>query len=142
MVRTKTSGVSGVKSLGAKAPRKLSLSSSNSRNKNKRDSNSQGGGNSIHPRETPQWQQPITSFFGQNSGTQENGNTIQDDDENIITIDDQKDNVPPLENDERNTKRKKDQGRNKDERIDSEEEGIAIKKIKLSIEQTDSDATP
>lgn len=133
------------------------------------DSNSQSGGNAICPRETPQWQKPITNFFNQNSGTishdnentsslntddkeiipveycsvELNDSTVHDDAENITAIDDdQKDNVPSVEHYERNAKRKKDQTSSKDEGIDSEEEGIAIKRIKFSNVQTDSDATP
>lgn len=64
MVRTKAD-TTGVKASGAKAPRKALSStptrsvSSESDGKNK----THGGGNSYHPRETPGWQKPITTFF-------------------------------------------------------------------------------
>lgn len=65
MVRTKADSA-GVKVLGAKAPRKALTATptrssySDSDSKNKPGSS---GGNSYHPRETPEWQKPITNFF-------------------------------------------------------------------------------
>ncbi|KAK3912412.1 PCNA-associated factor [Frankliniella fusca] len=61
MVRTKADSTA----TGAKAPRKA-LSSTPSRSVSTDSdgkSKTYGGGNSYHPRETPDWQKPITTFF-------------------------------------------------------------------------------
>ncbi|KAJ1528311.1 hypothetical protein ONE63_006733 [Megalurothrips usitatus] len=63
MVRTKADA--GVKVSGAKADRKtFPTTPSRSGGEGGDSKNKQyGGGNSYHPRETPGWQKPITTFF-------------------------------------------------------------------------------
>lgn len=63
MVRTKADST-GVKASGAKAPRKVTVSTP-TRSYDSSDSKGKpsGGGNAYHPRETPEWQKPITTFF-------------------------------------------------------------------------------
>ncbi|KOC62115.1 PCNA-associated factor [Habropoda laboriosa] len=68
MVRTKADRVP-VKAVGSKAPRKLAKTATPV----KKTSSSKGkssGGNAYHPRETPEWQKPITCFLNQNSLTE------------------------------------------------------------------------
>ena len=64
MVRTKAD-TTGVKVSGAKAPRKaLSTPTRSASDSNDNKNKGYQGGNSYHPRETPGWQKPITTFFG------------------------------------------------------------------------------
>ncbi|XP_034238602.1 PCNA-associated factor-like [Thrips palmi] len=64
MVRTKAD-TTGVKASGAKAPRKAVVSTPTRSSDSSGDSKGKPtvGGNSYHPRETPEWQKPITTFF-------------------------------------------------------------------------------
>lgn len=64
MVRTKA-GSSSVRVAGAKAPRKVAhvSISSTSTNSANGSSDSGKGGNPYFPRETPEWQKEITTFF-------------------------------------------------------------------------------
>ncbi|XP_053975382.1 PCNA-associated factor-like [Hylaeus volcanicus] len=69
MVRTKGDRVPS-KAVGAKAPRKIASTS-----QKKGGLGSKGGGNPYHPRETPEWQKPITWFLNQNSEKQDTGSS-------------------------------------------------------------------
>ncbi|XP_072767732.1 PCNA-associated factor [Anoplolepis gracilipes] len=65
MVRTKADRVP-TKAVGSKAPGKkvgAATFSGNNSNGRKNAGKSYGGGNPYHPRETPDWQKPITSFL-------------------------------------------------------------------------------
>ncbi|KAG6795243.1 PCNA-associated factor isoform X1 [Apis mellifera caucasica] len=63
MVRTKADRVP-TKAVGSKAPHKSVKSTSVKKTNGKGKSYS--GGNPYHPRETPEWQKPITCFLNQN----------------------------------------------------------------------------
>ncbi|KAL6423781.1 hypothetical protein ACFW04_010331 [Cataglyphis niger] len=69
MVRTKADRVPG-KAVGSKAPGKVSAGSAGKKNNGRKSAGkSYGGGNPYHPRETPEWQKPITSFMNISSKT-------------------------------------------------------------------------
>ncbi|KAL2714690.1 PCNA-associated factor-like [Vespula squamosa] len=61
MVRTKADRIP-TKAIGAKAPHKIASSKKAGSSKAK----SYSGGNPYHPRDTPEWQKPITNFMNQN----------------------------------------------------------------------------
>ncbi|XP_029155593.1 PCNA-associated factor-like [Nylanderia fulva] len=62
MVRTKADRVP-TKAVGGKAPGKIRAANPGKSNGKKSAGKSSGGGNPYHPRETPEWQKPITSFI-------------------------------------------------------------------------------
>ncbi|XP_076241404.1 uncharacterized protein LOC143183642 [Calliopsis andreniformis] len=67
MVRTKADRVP-VKAVGAKAPSKnVGKSTPVKKSAGSNKGKSYSGGNPYHPRETPEWQKPITCFLNQNS---------------------------------------------------------------------------
>ncbi|KAL2738475.1 PCNA-associated factor-like [Vespula maculifrons] len=63
MVRTKADRIP-TKAMGAKAPHKIASTTGAKKSGNRGKSYS--GGNPYHPRETPEWQKPITNFMNQN----------------------------------------------------------------------------
>ncbi|XP_012276233.1 PCNA-associated factor [Orussus abietinus] len=63
MVRTKATSLT-VRTSGGKAPRKFTAAAPMSVS-NGAQSKTYSGGNPYHPRETPNWQKPITTFFNQ-----------------------------------------------------------------------------
>ncbi|XP_076759235.1 PCNA-associated factor [Xylocopa sonorina] len=66
MVRTKADRVPA-KAVGSKAPHKAVKSTPVKKTSSGARGKSYSGGNPYHPRETPEWQKPITSFLNQNS---------------------------------------------------------------------------
>ncbi|XP_043265404.1 PCNA-associated factor-like [Colletes gigas] len=66
MVRTKADRVP-LKAVGAKAPNKSVKSATPKKVTLGGKGKSYSGGNPYHPRETPEWQKPITCFLNQNS---------------------------------------------------------------------------
>ncbi|CAL7937786.1 unnamed protein product [Xylocopa violacea] len=81
MVRTKADRVP-TKVVGGKAPHKSVKSTPVKKTSSGNKGKNYSGGNPYHPRETPEWQKPITSFLNQSSAnkatdsteTQENNN--------------------------------------------------------------------
>ncbi|CAK9808308.1 hypothetical protein ANTQUA_LOCUS5552 [Anthophora quadrimaculata] len=65
MVRTRGDRVP-VKAVGSKAPSKVAKTAAPVK-KSSSKGKSYSGGNTYHPRETPEWQKPITCFLNQNS---------------------------------------------------------------------------
>ncbi|XP_017753848.1 PREDICTED: PCNA-associated factor-like [Eufriesea mexicana] len=65
MVRTKADRVP-TKAVGSKAPHK-SVKNTPVKETSKTKGKSYSGGNPYHPRQTPEWQKPITCFLNQNS---------------------------------------------------------------------------
>ncbi|XP_066582028.1 PCNA-associated factor-like [Prorops nasuta] len=63
MVRTKADRVA-VKAVGSKAPRKIAATTPSKRSGGSKGKN-YSGGNPYHPRDTPEWQKPITNFLNQ-----------------------------------------------------------------------------
>ncbi|GAB1869199.1 PCNA-associated factor [Camponotus japonicus] len=69
MVRTKADRVPS-KAVASKAPRKASTGTPVRKNNGRKNvGKSHGGGNPYHPRDTPEWQKPITSFMNTSSKT-------------------------------------------------------------------------
>nr|XP_031843008.1 PCNA-associated factor-like [Nomia melanderi] len=66
MVRTKADRVPG-KAVGAKAPAKSVKSTPVKKVTGTSKGKNYSGGNPYHPRDTPDWQKPITCFLNQNS---------------------------------------------------------------------------
>ncbi|XP_076173665.1 PCNA-associated factor [Ptiloglossa arizonensis] len=64
MVRTKADRL---KAVGGKAPSKSVKSTPTKKGKGVSKGKNYSGGNPVHPRETPEWQKPITCFLNQNS---------------------------------------------------------------------------
>jgi len=78
MVRTKAD-TTAVKVSGAKAPRKtVSTPTRSVSDSSDGKSKASGGGNAYHPRETPGWQKPITTFFGSPFKSLESSETSKD----------------------------------------------------------------
>ncbi|XP_076301198.1 PCNA-associated factor isoform X2 [Lasioglossum baleicum] len=69
MVRTKADRVPG-KAVGGKAPAKSVKSTPVKKVVGTSKGKNYSGGNPYHPRETPEWQKPITCFLNQNSSTE------------------------------------------------------------------------
>ncbi|XP_047360519.1 PCNA-associated factor-like [Vespa velutina] len=65
MVRTKADRVP-TKAVGAKAPHKVASTTGAKKTSGNGKGKSYSGGNPYHPRETPEWQKPITNFMNQN----------------------------------------------------------------------------
>ncbi|XP_015598113.1 PCNA-associated factor [Cephus cinctus] len=80
MVRTKA-GSSSAKAVGAKAPHKVSNTAA-LRSSGSSEGGGKGrdysGGNPYHPRETPNWQKPITSFFQQEASKDKEESTASE----------------------------------------------------------------
>ncbi|XP_076650947.1 PCNA-associated factor [Halictus rubicundus] len=69
MVRTKADRVPS-KVVGGKAPAKSVKSTPVKKVVGTSKGKNYSGGNPYHPRETPEWQKPITCFLNQNSSTE------------------------------------------------------------------------
>ncbi|CAL1679762.1 unnamed protein product [Lasius platythorax] len=69
MVRTKADRVPA-KAVGSKAPGKVRADTPGRKSNGKKSAGkSYGGGNPYHPRDTPEWQKPITSFMNTSSSS-------------------------------------------------------------------------
>ncbi|XP_043600053.1 PCNA-associated factor-like [Bombus pyrosoma] len=69
MVRTKADRVP-TRAVGSKAPHKTTKSTPVKKSSSSSKGKSYSGGNPYHPRETPEWQKPITCFLNQGSVNQ------------------------------------------------------------------------
>ncbi|XP_033190834.1 PCNA-associated factor isoform X2 [Bombus vancouverensis nearcticus] len=69
MVRTKADRVP-TRAVGSKAPHKTTKSTPVKKSGSSSKGKSYSGGNPYHPRETPEWQKPITCFLNQGSVNQ------------------------------------------------------------------------
>ncbi|XP_015184900.1 PREDICTED: PCNA-associated factor-like [Polistes dominula] len=71
MVRTKADRLPG-KAVGAKAPHKVSSTTGTAKKRRNNKASSYSGGNPYHPRQTPDWQKPITNFMNQSITNNDN----------------------------------------------------------------------
>ncbi|KAK2587863.1 hypothetical protein KPH14_003960 [Odynerus spinipes] len=74
MVRTKADRVPA-KAVGAKAPHKVANSGGSKKPLGGSRGRNYSGGNPYHPRETPEWQKPITNFLNQSTSTEYTGSS-------------------------------------------------------------------
>ncbi|XP_014614009.1 PREDICTED: PCNA-associated factor-like [Polistes canadensis] len=81
MVRTKADRLPA-KAVGAKAPHKLSSTTDGVKKTGNNKVRGYTGGNPYHPRQTPNWQKPITNFMNQSITNTDNVASSSNDNEN------------------------------------------------------------
>ncbi|KAG7200533.1 hypothetical protein KM043_001096 [Ampulex compressa] len=86
MVRTKAERVQ-TKVVGSKAPHKVGRSTPTRKVAPAIKGEGNSGGNSYHPRETPNWQKPITRFLSQNAQSNADGASGSQDNEYKVEAD-------------------------------------------------------